>query len=582
MNKMPLKVLIISTITMLLGYLALLGYSITAFAPESVDIFFRRNWITNYSLILFSRSFLSLHTAAVVIAFSLFFKPAREQGKPEPFYKLVRFTLIIFLVNTGVFFLLQEMAIPRANNRLIAMEQKTQLAREYKDEAKDWESRGEYAQALDAIERTIVLIPAEYEYQKESMERLSNLISEDSDSYLMESREEMLKDLSPRELLIQAQMFEDQEDLFSAYYYSSLAYRIDPNLGDARAMASRIWDKLTQVTPDKDDIIRRQIFDLKKQGTELLTEGRPVEAYYIFLKAKDFLEDQERPHDVDIETYLSLSRQETMNMAYFLPAAEKTMITPGYDSVFFLNTERQRSEKNPVKEYMAFKRLIADLPQRGSWMAEGVSIIGIAAEGVVYEISAPFAKITPAQRSGPGRIILQGLDPLSERETIYTPMVHKGDPPEYLEGVMPFLLTQDQLKDLSYSSRDIEAQDFFTIWQNRKHLPELGISASYLDREILNRLVHPFTFFIAAILAAAIGWRHRRPGKMPYTAAVILIPALPFIINIVEGIYLVGMTSITGFILMTLGLGMAITITLVVQGLLFILSFIFLAAQNSL
>lgn len=265
MSRMPLRVLIVSVIVFLLGYLTLMGYSVVAFAPEEVDFFFRRGWIADNTLILFSRSFLVLHGTAVLLTFSLFFRPRQQESQPEPFYKMVRFSLILFLVMTGIGFLLQEMAIPRAEDRQAGRIQKTGLAREYKEEANREERAGQFSQALEALKRTAALIPGEAQNLQDRMETLTNRMANGAPAAVPRNNGDIMGNMSPRELLIQAQRFEDREDLFSAYYYSSLAYRIDPSLGDARAMASRIWSRLGTLTPHREDRERREIFDRKKR-----------------------------------------------------------------------------------------------------------------------------------------------------------------------------------------------------------------------------------------------------------------------------------------------------------------------------
>lgn len=279
-----------------------------------------------------------------------------------------------------------------------------------------------------------------------------------------------------------------------------------------------------------------------------------------------------------------------MNLAFFLPDADRTRITPGYENVLFLNIERTPQGRHPVREYIAFRRLVPDLPERGSWMAEGVVIVGLSSQGKVYEVTAPFGKILP-NPGGPerreedrfqGRLILRGLDPQSEMETFYTPSLILGEPPELLEGVLPFTLTTIQLRGLARESRGYRSQDLFTLWQNRTILPSLGVSPTALDREILSRLVYPFTFFIAALLAVALGWRHRQRGGRPAVATVLLVPALPFLLSLFEKIYMAMESSIMGFCLISLGFGATLVLTLVLQGILFTLAFLFLASQHSL
>ncbi len=588
MLKMPLKVLVVTALLFLAGYLFFLGYSVFSFAPEGVDFFFRRGWIGDNALLLFCRNFLILHTTGVLLAFSLFFRPPRPADNPEPFYKMVRLSLVLFLFMAGAGFLLQEFAAPGAEARQLDRTQKTTMARQYQADAADFEKAGRYTQALEALRKTIALIPGEQRNLKDRMDTLSNRISDSSVDGEEDKPFLTLQGLSARQLLLQAQEFEDQDDLFSAYYYSDLSFRVDPTLGEARAMASRIWDKLSRLVPEKEDRVRWELFDLKKRGTELLSRGKPVEAYYTFLEARDYLVQRDLPEDRDISTYLSLSRREALRMAYFSSDIEAAQITPGYENVMFLNTQRDRPEKTPVREYVAFRRLIPDLPETGNWMAQGVAVVGLSSEGVVYEITAPFGKLLPSMEGSSetsvslqGRLILNGIDPENQGELLYPAQIRKGTPAEYLEGVLPLSLSSDQLRGLAMDSRGPETQNFFILWQNRRALPLMGISSASLDREILTRILYPFTFFIAAILAATVGWRHRQRNGRPVAATILLIAALPFLMRLMEEIYFTVQTTFLGFTLYSMGFTAALIVSLIIQAVLFTLSFIYLAFQHN-
>ena len=588
MDRLPLKVLIAAAIVFLLGYIIILGYSVSTFASESVDSFFSRGWIADNTLILFCRAFLALHATALMLSFSLLFRPRGEESS-RPFFKLVRSSLFIFLIMTGVGFFLQEVVAPQAENRQFLRRRKTALAREYREEADREEEAGRYAQALEALKRTIALIPGEREVLKDRIETLVNRLAENPPAHPVMDQEGPLEDMSARELLLQAQRFEDGEDLFSAYYYSSLALRIDPDLGEARAMASRIWTLLGTLVPDREDRERREIFDRKRKGTELLSEGRSIEAYYTFLDAQNYLALQNLPADPDIDTYLSLSRRETMKLAFFLSDTEELMVSPGYENIFFMNGEGNTPEGLPFREYIAFHRLVPNLPEKGSWMAEGVAIQGISSRGEEYGITASFAKILPdiggsdgrGSSRYQGRLILRGLDSQNKGKPLYTPAVKGKDPPELLEGIMPFALNSAELQGLARETRGYLSQDILTLWQNRKIFPSLGVSTSSLDREIFKRLLYPFTFFIAALLSVTVGWRHRQRRGHFSAAMIILIPVLPLLLSLLEQIYGALAAAFTGFFLFSLGFGAAMIFTLLLQGILFLLSFLFLASQSS-
>jgi hypothetical protein len=306
------------------------------------------------------------------------------------------------------------------------------------------------------------------------------------------------------------------------------------------------------------------------------------------MEARDYLDQRGLPEDRDISTYLSLSRGAVLQMAFFTSDTEAAQVTPGFENLLFLNTERNRPEKAPVREYIAFRRLIPDQPEKGSWMAEGVAVTGISAEGVVYEITAPFGKILPSP-GGPGdaslpiqgRLILNGINPRSRGEILYPAQIRTGSPPEYLEGVLPLDITTDQLRSLAMNSRGPETQSFFILWQNRKALPIMDISPASLDREILTRILYPFTLFIAAILAATVGWRHRQRNGRPVAATVLLLGALPFLMRLMEDIYTTIQTSFLGFTLYSMGFTAALVVSLILQAVLFTLSFIFLAFQHN-
>lgn len=563
---------------MAVAVVAMLCYSLFSFSSEKVDLFFRWGWIWDNTAILFAYSSIALHTTAVLLVFSAYSDHDSTRSPSGKLHNLLGLLLVAFLVNTGVAFIISEAVVPgsvvRQENRVA----KTRMEREYRQEAKRLEQMEDYQGALDALSRTVTLIPGRREEVKSKLDELMDIISRQDDRQGVEARVIQTENKSPKELLRLAREFEEGGDLFSAYYYGHLAYRIDPDQEEARTFSSAVWEKLKEHTNEGNSARETSLFRLKQRGATQLSQGDPLAAYFSFIAAREMAHSLFGDQDPDVEAYIARCRQEALSLVFFPSDVEMIKSYPGYYDLMFQNNQYTTDNEGVITEYVGLKKLIPDSPQPGQWMAEGIAVIGIANNEILYELTAELGKILPGigptdledEHLPSGRILLKGMAPERSRTPIYAPMIHRGKPINLLEGILPTSLTSLQLRSIVSDSSQGNSSSLFALWRSRRVLPTLGISTYTTELEILRRLLNPFSLILFATIAISVGWKNRQHRKQGRFKTCIAAVVLPFAINSIWVLWAEIVHLATRMTLVTFGFTVSMILLLVSQGLLYL------------
>ncbi|MBI9103171.1 MAG: hypothetical protein JEY99_12210 [Spirochaetales bacterium] len=581
MARMTIRVLWVALTLCGLAFLFFLTLSFNQFSSQMFEISYRGRWAFDNSIIKLIKYFPALMGSAILICYSLFYKPALNdsEGETLPFYRLVMYSLILFLISTLAGFLLNEVIDPGAEARQYRRMEETIISREIRQLAEEAEKNGDPRTALEFYKRLSTLQPEETESLEIKQESLEQQLARTGAGG--ESTETFMRmvDKSPQELLNEARGYEIEEDYFSAYYYSSLAYQIDNQYPDARQFAARMWSKIESTAPMREELERSYIFNKKKEGTAHLSAGRGMDAYYLFLTLREYLSENEIAPDPDINKYLETARQLCLESSYFTEDTYTALTSPGYRNLVFRNRDTVNGREHT--EIVSFGRAISHIPSRGMWMVKDVQVIRYNQTGIQYKFTAPFGKIIFGSADGSrGRLIMHGINPRDKEANFHVTYL-EGSSRLELENILPLYIGSRELEALAEESLDYTMTNLLWLWEGRGVLDEAGFPSGKIHLKILEKILYPFSFIILCLISVTFGWRMRQRSGGPIPATFLLFPFLPSLVFSLFELYTAANVSLLSFIRDLGGFIPAFTILLVIQAIILTFSFILMAGQRS-
>ena len=564
----------------LLGFALLFFYSIFTF-PGYLPTF-QWPFVWTNSFLLFMRYCIPVTVSAVAVAYSLLptAETVRLRTSKQPFARLVSSHLTTFIVLTVVYTALVLGLHPLAIRNMERFASLTLEARIFLDTADAALRQEDPDTALLNYQRYLAID----EENRRIMEVVSDLqmemIAKPSEAQPQEQQDlasMRIKDLAegkkPYELLDMAQDYFEREDYFSAHYYANLAYRLDPNRGDAQRLAARAQEKIASKDLSSLELEEKRLYERKREGYEHFQNEEFFKAYQVFRELQD-----RYPQDADVISYLSKSEEQLRRETFFLDEAEQIDTLPGAAELLFVNY-RDEDEREIV-----FIGKLAGID--AGIFCKDIEVLRFGAQGLLYHYYAPYGKLRD------GTLNLHGVDRLSpERKEASREAV-----PRYLSGAtrlrgeqLPYMLSLkpalEQLPTLRGgrpASTSAESLGFFTLWQARRQIGSYGYLESGISAEILRRLLLPFSFLVLCLLSVAVGWRFRaRFSARLHWALLLPMPLFPIVASSLTGVYLHAQRILLDFVLLRLGFSISLIVFLVLQALLLLVTMIVLAGQRT-
>ena len=557
----------------LLAFGGFFFYSIFAF-PGYLAIF-QWPFVWTNSFLLFMRYSVPVTVAAVAAAYSLLptAETVRIRSGKQPFSRLVSSHLTTFIVLTVLYTVLILGLHPLAHRNMERFDSLTREARVFRERADRALEDGDRREALHNYQRYLAID----ENNRAVMERTADLQREmiSGSPETSGNRQEVLQTgrigepnegQDPLHLYQMAEEFYDGEDYFSAHYYSTLAYRIDPDRRDARRLAARSLEKIAGKDLNKLEVEEKRLYERKRQGYEYFVNEQYLEAYHVFRELQ-----QSHPQDPDVLSYLQKSEERLSMETFFLDEAEEIDTLPGMTELLFVN-----SSDGDERE-IVFIGKVAGV-EAGVFCSD-IEVLRFTPRGVLYHYLAEYGRLHDRT------INLHGIDRDSaQRQTV----------PRYLSGAgrlrhehLPYMLSLgpslEQLPGLQ-AGKGISAADslgFFSLWQARRWIASYGYVESFLSAEILRRLLLPFSFLVLCLFSVAVGWRFqaRFPGR-PNRILLVFLPLFPVLAIPLTGLYVHAQRIILAFVLLRFGFSISLTVLLVLQGVLLLTSMVILAGQQ--
>ena len=359
------------------------------------------------------------------------------------------------------------------------------------------------------------------------------------------------------EMLQKAREFFDAKDFFGAHYLSVQAERLcgpnDPNVDEAKHMASLAWNKL-QAAQREEPTEGNLFFRKKLEGYKNLINGNFEEAYYIFNDLA--LENERKARDPDVVRYLKESRDKLLEKFFFIDETYDASLFESSKDIYF-------SVRHPAGGYdVILIHGVTEVDGTGGSLRylRGLELISFDEYGMLrYKMTTPLAKMKAYDTNSLGLYEKQrlGLDPsIKSIPYIMLRSVSRNSRDQKNEPEYKFGGRKDNRQELeSVFAKNqlylpIPYEDFSLIllsaagkgnlnpfFLNRlaRKAPDYGYSSEVFSVESLNRIFYPFMLLIIFIFVATIAWNYRlAPGVLFKFKWVFILPVLNVVFYFVE------------------------------------------------
>ena len=383
-----------------------------------------------------------------------------------------------------------------------------------------------------------------------------------------------LTELSPEEFLRKARIAEGDEDYFTAYYFANLAIAgtragsLDQE--SAQTYAATMWEKLSSLTDNSDDLESRWRFEVKTIGFNDLSSneaGAISRAYYTF---KMLVERD--PSDVEARRYLKESTDKLRTLAFFTDEIEEIGLMPGARDILFVNNTSDAT----YTELVSVGKIITT--ETGIY-AQDIEAIRFRKEGGLdCHFRALFGKI---MRNPDGRlsVYMRGVDPDRPDGGMLPSILASAETYECPE-IFPLYIDPQAAALLGAAEIPFAELGLHRLWGKADVIAKLGYRKEPLQIEALYRICVSFSILILSIMSLALGWRFRTPNEQPPVITLIILPVLPFACYILVDVYLYAQRLVIGTALLAWGFTASVILLISMELLLLIFAIFLLAGPS--
>jgi len=575
------RVVVFLIVFFAVGYAALTVYAfVDDTVAERILRPFRVNHAFTRGLYLFITYLIPIQASAMMLAYSLLFRASEAAG--APFHSLISGTMVLLIVLTAAYVVLENMALPAVERRVEDRLALSRSARDYLGRARKHEAAGELAAAAEDYGLYLEIDTENEELMKRREELTAQVMGLDREAggeaaagapgaeaeaaAAAEGPRALGMEYDPEELVLKAAGYMAEEDYLNAHYFASLALRLDASSEQAVNLRNQAWEELNRYSAPKDDREAGELFFEKVKGLSALEEGDYMAAYYLF---KGLVETH--PEDTEAPEFLARSRAAMRTMAFFLDEAVGGLALPGTGDLLFCNPGEDGSQE------------VVRIDQMTGGGGE-IYFYGIEAArfdpdgGVDRHLRAPYGKLI-------GDHINMNCRDRDTREEAYLPEYRVGGPGE--TGYIATLHLQDPrevryLPALSTEQSRLHGLGIYDLWKLRSLYERAGYDPSDVEIGVLMRIIRPFLFLILSVLAMAMGWayRSRYLGRPPVPTFIVL-PVLPLVLVVVSDLFLRAHEILFRFFLISLGFTYAAAFLFLAESLFLIVSLFLLSGQMS-
>ncbi|MBN2050565.1 MAG: hypothetical protein JW760_08990, partial [Spirochaetales bacterium] len=468
---------------------------------------------------------------------------------------------------TALFTFLSEVFVPRAHMRQDDRRHKTTTARNLLEQSALAREEQRYRDAYNHLLEYLVIDP-ENTVQLLEADKLMDRIIEDRRETNLEP-EELIEEPSPikpamtaEEYVEAARSSFDKGDYLSAHYYASIAFQIDPLRQEADELARRAWRKVNELQPSTYEMERYRLHEQKKKGIQALLADRSLEAYYLFAGLKE-----EYPLDPDVNIYLEESRKAVGNISFFLDEMERMSSVPGVRQIMFRNT--------PAEEDRELVYIDTYIPAKEGFYLFNVEVLSFTEGGkILFHYTAPYGKIIN------GRLVTLAVD-REDKSEYYEAVYITGSRPEAERNILPLHLSPEMITHCSIRQDFLATASLPELFNLAKVFDSFGLKKEPVEREMLFRILRPFTLLVFGFFTLALSWSLRPTKNRPGVLAYLFVFLLPLVFHILLSLYYYGAELFYGFFLLLAGPTITLAMLILLQGLLLVAAFLYLAGQTT-
>lgn len=595
--------------TYLLSFFLLFLFSLLFPSPKILSFFYIDNALKN-GLRLFFKYLIPIHAVAILIAYSLFIGVEETySNRGSPIHEIISPIVIFIIILTALFTIVNVWINPMIVESIRNNEEKSHISRNYYknakteiDSAEGMVSQGReknYRNAFILIQSALKLNP-EYSDALKLEKEIRRKIIEEGISLVDPSKthkigqkakndEVFIEGLNADGLMKKANSLYDKEDYFSAYYYAQMAFKLDNQRLDARNLSLKAMNKIKAYELSIEDEEIKYLYIKKQNGYNKLINGAYIDAYYIF---KELL--NEYPDDPDIKDYLNKVIEEFIKkLTFFYDEVANLDLLPSVQNILFIN------EKDELKtEFVFIEKMVT---VREGIFFKNIEVLKLLYNGqILSHIKAPYGKYIYVDTSNLKENNKKGGQHHINFNCIYKNKADFENNPGEATDLSPVNLVKDKIKtdDLTNILRlrpDIQFLDNLSIDNNA--IDSIGLlelistslnpgfkKAGHLEKliniEIIIRILNPFLFLFISFISITIGWVCRsRYTNRPPILLLFFIPIFPIIIFFLIELFILAQRTIFSFTILSLGFIPTLSIFIVVQSSLIILSLILIAGK---
>lgn len=595
-----------------LSFIIFFLFSLISPSPAVMKYFILDNAF-KWALYYFIEFFIPIHATAILIIYSLFIDTGNQDYRKGTLVQyLVSSLLVLFMILTILYIIcllwIQPLIITGIKNN----ETKSKMAEDYytladseikkADNAKGELKEIHLRNAFVYIESSLEFNPG-YDKARDLEKQIRQKII-DTGSRLTEIAEsvtipdesrnrDFIKDASADTLLRKAGEFFNQEKYFSAYYYASMAFRLDENLLEAYTLSERAMEKIKSFDLSQKEEAIKDLSYNKKEWYKKIASGEFITVYYYFKEL-----ESRYPDDPDIKDYLKEIKDEFIdNFTFFYNEMKHIDTIPGKNNILFINY----ADDTKI-EFIFIHKMVSVI--EGIFFKD-MEVLTVSLTGeVISHLKAPYGKYVFVD---PSRISkMQGLKPTKHHINTYcirryspdiSPVEYEYETdsaisPEYIVTpppgerellyIIPLYPDKGLLKNFqagSFSFRTTGLLELFFLALNRSY-ENAGYNRTEVNIEIISRFILPFLFLFFSLLSISVGWACRSHYESrPPVLTLIFIPLFPVVVAFLVNLYLLTQRILFGFIVILLDLIPALIICLVFQSIVVIIALIIIAGK---
>lgn len=548
-----------SIICYVIGFGIVLLSSVFAYSSLTVLPEFQWAWIMARSWEEYLELLPVAQAWAVVLVFGLIVPMGATSTSGTSFERFGS-SIVVVLVFAVIFAVVYLVGFPAAVSRVETLEFTTDLARQLRDKADDAISQQDYSRAIADLEQYAALVGSSESVDEELRDLRETVRDErQAPDEAPTVSDELGRASSARELIDRAVAARTEGDYSTAHYMAVLALALAPQNDEATRIAAEALARLEALTQTEEETAEGTLFRRKQDAKAALTRQDYVSAYYQFAQ---LVEDS--PQDLDARRYLVLAQESVSELTVFYDEVTDALALPGAPDLAFVN-----QETTDYAEVISIGKLV-QTPD--GVYAQDVELIQVEPDGGRrIHLVSDYGQILD------DTLILNVISRGAERND-RRPRYISGQTDAITEGIVSLVPDTDELFLLAAVSRDPASASITALSRTITALESYGLLPEPIRLEFLQRLVTPFAFVIISLFSLGFAWRFRsRYLSLPPVPTLVLVPTAPLLILPAYLALLFAQRLMLGTLLLAVGFGPTLALLIAIQGVLLLLTLMYVA-----